>query len=400
MPDNIALYLLLVLALGLGFLLGRLDRGQGRGPGARSGDGSKNLPANYYQGLNYLLDERHELAVDALIKQLQVEPDTFATHLALGALLRRRGETDKAIRVHQNLLASSALPEDDRLQTSLELARDFLGAGLLGRAETLLKDLLTEARARSDVQSLLLDVYVRERDWAQALPIALELADDESGRVTATHIACEVAEQQLAEGALDAARSALGTARRLAAPQGRTQLLTARVALAEHDQRSARKWLHKAVTTDPDLIGEVLPLFRQASLAVDAEADYVAFLDVVCGTSEGAPVAVEPLSERAQFIERDRGADEAQQFLTERLIAQPSLAGLVALLELVEERGLSREQLSAVLQYCRSFLAAQPGFQCGNCGFRAQQRNWLCPSCRSWGAQRAMHNFRSERATH
>ncbi|MFK7916183.1 MAG: hypothetical protein AB8B93_19885, partial [Pseudomonadales bacterium] len=216
----------------------------------------------------------------------------------------------------------------------------------------------------------------------------------------ATHIACEVAEQQLTAGELDAARSALDTARRLAAPQGRTALLTARVALADHDQRSARKWLHKAVTADPDLIGEVLPLFREASLAVDAEADYVAFLDAVCGTSEGAPVAVEPLSERAQFIERDTGADEAQQFLTERLIAQPSLAGLVALLELVEERGLSREQLSAVLQYCRSFLAGQPGFQCGNCGFRAQQRNWLCPSCRSWGAQRAMHNYRSERATH
>lgn len=400
MPDNVALYLLLVLALGLGFLLGRMDRSNGHGRSGSASAPRQDVPANYYQGLNYLLDERHELAVDTLIKQLQVEPDTYATHLALGALLRRRGETDKAIRVHQNLLASASLPEAERLQTALELARDFLGAGLLDRAETLLKDLLNNSRARSEVQALLLDVYVRERDWNAALPIALELADDEAARVTATHIGCELAQERLAAGELEGAQAALDTARRLGEQQGRVHLIAAQVALAQHDQRTTRKLLRKAVTTEPDLIGEVLPLFRQASLAVDAEDDYVEFLDLVCSGSEQAPVAVAPLSERAQFVERDQGADEAQQFLTQRLIAQPSLAGLVALLELVEERGLSKEQLSAVLQYCRSFLADQPGYQCGNCGFRAQQRNWLCPSCRSWGAQRAMHNYRRQRATH
>ncbi len=400
MPDNLALYLLLVLALGLGFLLGRIDRGNRSGAGVGKAKPTAELPANYYQGLNYLLDERHELAVDTLIEQLEVGPKTFATHLALGALLRRRGETDKAIRVHQNLLASTRLPVEDRLQTSLELAQDFLGAGLLGRAETLLKDLLAEGRERVEVQTLLLDVYVRERDWAAALPIALELAEKHHKRIDAVQIACEVAQQQLEAGEIDAARQSLDVARRVGQEQGRIWLLLARTELARHDQRAARKALRKAFATDADLIGDILPLYREASLAVDEEEDYVAFLEQACGNDDQVPIDVEALYERAQFIERDQGPEQAQQFLMQRLVQQPSLAGLVALLELVEQRGLGREQLGAVLQYCRSFLAAQPAFRCSNCGFGAYQRNWLCPSCRSWGVQRAMRNYRSERPTH
>lgn len=410
MPDNLLLYGLLVLALGIGFLFGRAERlgkadqsgGTRRGGGRSSAlAGTANgLPAHYYQGLNYLLDERHELAIDALIEQLEVTPETLATHLALGALLRRRGEHDKAIRVHQNLLATTRLSTDAQREASLELARDFLAAGLLGRAETLLKDQPAEGKGRLDVLRLLLDVYVRERDWDAALPLAQELADSPEGRSDAAHIACELAEARLAEGNHSGALKALESARRSGLAEGRVQLMMARLALADKDTRGATKALRRSLAADPDLVGELLPLYREATLAVNDEASYLGFLNMACASSDDAPVEVEALSEQAQFIERDSGSDAAQQFLVERLVKQPSLAGLIALLELVEERGLPREQLAAVLQYCRTFLAGQPSFRCANCGFRAQHRHWLCPSCRRWGQHRAMRNYRSERPTH
>lgn len=398
MPENLTLYLLLVLALGIGFLLGRIERRSSgavdRPRGAAPARGNSVIPEHYYQGLNYLLDERDELAVDALIEQLEVGPETVATYLALGAMLRRRGEHDKAIRVHQNLLAASGVSAEERHQANLELARDFLAAGLLGRAEALLKELPAGGRSRGEVLRLLLDVYVRERDWQAALPLARELADGPEGRADAAQVACELAEEQLAAGELARALKTLETARRIGAAQGRVQLLQARAELTRKDARAARKALRRAFAADPDLVGEVLPLFREASLAVQAEDEYLDFLKVACVSADETPVDVGALSEQAQFIERDDGPDAAQQFLVERLVQQPSLSGLVALLELVEERGLPREQLAAVLQYCRTFLAEQPGFRCSSCGFRAQQRHWLCPSCRRWGQHRAVRDDR------
>ncbi|MEM1231932.1 MAG: hypothetical protein AAGI15_15420 [Pseudomonadota bacterium] len=396
MPEHLTLYLLLVLAVGIGFLLGRLDRraAPARADGADAGKAAASaaaVPASYYEGLNYLLDERDELAVETLIDELPVTADTTATHLAMGALLRRRGEHEKAIRVHQNLLAAPRLRAEQRQQSNLELARDFLAAGLLGRAETLLKGLpAAGGRDRQAVLRLLLDVYVRERDWQAALPLARDLADSPAGRRDAAHIACELAEEQLTAGEGARAAATLDTARRFGEASGRVALLQGRAALARKDHRGARRALRRALASDRDLVGELLPLYRAASLAINEEADYLAFLRDACSRRDETPVDMSALSEQAQFIERDDGPEAAQRFLVERLVQQPSLAGLIALLELVEERGLPREQLAAVLQYCRTFLAGQPAYRCSNCGFRARQRHWLCPSCRHWGTHRAL----------
>ena len=134
MPDNLALYVLLVLALGIGFLLGRRERSKKM----------RNAPVvaqDYFRGLNHLLNERHDLAIDTFVEAMAVDSDTVDTHLALGSLVRRRGEVDQAIRIHQNLLARPVLSSVHRAQTELELARDYLAAGLLGRAENLLLEL-------------------------------------------------------------------------------------------------------------------------------------------------------------------------------------------------------------------------------------------------------------------
>ncbi len=153
MPEIFALYVLLVLALGIGFLLGRRER-------RKSPPAPGMIARDYFRGLNHLLNERHDLAIDTFVEAMAVNNDTADTHLALGSLVRRRGEVDKAIRIHQKLLARPVLSSVHRAQTEVELARDYLAAGLLGRAENLLLELAKEdASSKTLAYELLMEIY-------------------------------------------------------------------------------------------------------------------------------------------------------------------------------------------------------------------------------------------------
>ena len=196
--DNIALYLFLVIALGIGFLLGRRERR--KKPRGEMGLVSK----DYFRGLNHLLNERTDLAIDTFVEAMVVDNDTVDTHLALGSLVRRRGEVDKAIRIHQNLLARPVLSSTNRAHAELELAQDYLVAGLLGRAENLLQELVgRNAEHKQMALQLLLEVYERESEWEQALRVGKQLAKQDRGvRKRMVHFHCEMAEKALEDGNL------------------------------------------------------------------------------------------------------------------------------------------------------------------------------------------------------
>ena len=195
MPENLVVYLLLVLALGIGFLLGRRER-------KRKQSSPGMVAQEYFRGLNHLLNERHDLAIDTFVEAMAVDSDTVDTHLALGSLVRRRGEVDRAIRIHQNLLARPVLSPAHRAQTELELARDYLSAGLLDRAENLLLELVKKPGDDRDVaRTMLLEIYQREREWERAVEVARELSRaDRSYRTPLAHFQCELAEKALADG--------------------------------------------------------------------------------------------------------------------------------------------------------------------------------------------------------
>ena len=166
--NDYLVFALFFVAIVIGWYLGR--RGQAKSASA------PDLPGQYYKGLNYLLDGKPDGAVDAFINALEVNSETLETHIALGNLLRKRGEVDRAIRIHQNLLARPSLPRAQVHQAHLELARDYISAGLLDRAERLLLDLVAESPIqRRDSQLHLLDIYQSEREWQQAIDIAVEL---------------------------------------------------------------------------------------------------------------------------------------------------------------------------------------------------------------------------------
>lgn len=378
MPENIALYVLLVIALGIGYLLGRRERQR------RSKDLGM-VAEDYFKGLNHLLNERHDLAIDTFVESMAVDNDTVDTHLALGSLVRRRGEVDKAIRIHQNLLARPVLSADHRTQTELELARDYLVAGLLGRAENLLKELAAKNGNQKPIaQELLLEIYQREREWQKAVEIGTELArHDKSIRFQLAHFQCELAELALSEGDLREARAALGKANGFDAQCGRTPLLAARAAFVEKRYKEVQRQLLKARDLDPELAQETVDLYQSAS---DELGDHDGFIAYLRSCLERAPVlAVVDLL--ALDIQQTDGPEAANEFVVEQLLRNPSLAGFVTLLNRLDghDAPLPPAQLTLVRRFSQSLLQRQPEYRCKNCGFSGKTLMWQCPSCRTWG---------------
>ncbi len=391
MPENIALYVLLVIALGIGYLLGRREKQR------RSRDLGM-VAEDYFKGLNHLLNEQHDLAIDTFVESMAVDNDTVDTHLALGSLVRRRGEVDKAIRIHQNLLARPVLSADHRTQTELELARDYLVAGLLGRAENLLKELTNRnGKEKQVAQELLLEIYQREREWGQAVEIGSELArSDKTIRAQLAHFQCELAELALKDGDLRAARAALGKANGFDSQCGRTPLLAARAAFAEKRYKEVQRQLVRARDLDPELAQETLDLYQSASDELNDHAGFVAYLQKCLEQAPVLPV-VELL---AVDIEQTQGSEAANEFVVEQLLRNPSLAGFVTLLNRLDghDASLAPEQLALVRRFSQSLLQRQPEYRCKNCGFSGKTLMWQCPSCRTWGTIKPIIQAQREEA--
>lgn len=373
MPDNFLLYLVLVVALGIGYLLGRLERRQ---PQA--------APEPYLTSLQQLVSNQRNQDVDELVAAIVAQDDGIDTRLALGTLIRRRGEVDKAIRVHQGLLARPGLADAERGRIELELARDYMAAGLLGRAENLLVELAASGGAqRHTVQQALLEIYQRERDWANAVAVGEKLArSDRRVRGKLAHFQCELAEAALASNDLRTARLALRRGAEFDAACARVSLIGAEVEIRAGRDREARRLLRKAIANDPDVVPQAVPLFQRAS--VDQEADYAAFLRE--GLALGPYLAA--VNELAAIIERRDGAREAAEFVVEQLLRSPTLGGFVALLEHVQNDAapLTPERLALVRRFSRSLLERQSQYRCRDCGFPSQAMMWQCPSCHEWGA--------------
>jgi lipopolysaccharide biosynthesis regulator YciM len=381
MPENFLLYGLLVVALVVGYLLGRRERARRR----------KNMGLgveDYIQGLNHLLNERHDLAIDTFVERMAVDGGTVDTHLALGALVRRRGETDKAIRIHQNLLARPALSQRHRHQCELELARDYLAAGLLDRAENLLLELAGKNSEHEHVaRELLLEIYQQEKDWSKAADVGRELArQDRTVRSRVAHFECELAQQMIDDQELRAARDALKRAARLDSQCARVPLLLAHIDRCEQNYKDVCRQLRKACELDPGLIVPCLDLFDQACRKLGQETQYLSFLREALKTS-GDQAVIDRL---ASELERTDGADAAIEFRLRELEARPSLGTCVGLLEALEthHKTLQHNQLQPVLALTRSLLERQAQYRCSQCGFRSSTLMWQCPSCRQWSVMK------------
>lgn len=365
--DATWLLLGLPLAFALGWLASRFDLRQLRVDNRRS-------PKAYFKGLNYLLNEQQDQAIDAFIEAVQKDPDTSELHFALGNLFRRRGEYDRAVRVHEHLMARGDISQADRHRAQHALASDYMKAGLLDRAEEALGK-LEGTKFEQEARLARLAIYERTRDWPQARQIAGLLEASGQGDFSArmAHYLCEQAQT--------------------AAGSEQTQLLTQAVQTSPASGR-ARIALASLLETSGDktsALKELLSLVEYAPQAMPLACRQIASLAVECGQVDSVKPAIQAFYQRTHSLDAlealnllepqdgNQAVNSAKhQRYVEHLKHEPSL--VVAAL-LMKENASAQPDIQRALD-----KAALPlmRYRCASCGFEASRHFWQCPGCQSW----------------
>ena len=383
------LLLLLPVAIYFGWWLAKsFDR--------RSSNKRTQLFSNqYFQGLNYLLNEQPDKAIQVFLELAEVNQDTVETHMALGSLFRRRGEVDRAIRFHQNIIAKPGLEPEQRTQALLELGEDYMRAGLLDRAERLFSELIeSDAHTPSALRSLL-DIYQQEKDWDKALEQAQRLEQvkgEHMGDVMA-QFCCEMAETALSGGDRDAAGRQLRQARRFDPDCIRARFITARMAEQEEDYPTALDAYEDIAQLDSSYIPELLEGYLNAAATAGQSQRSRDRLDQWATDYKGISLILK----LTEFVADEQGGEQAGKFLVEALTSKPSVRGLDRLIEFKAAGQLEAETSDDILKAVTTrLMSRQPAYRCNHCGFSGQTHHWQCPSCKKWGTTRNIHGVLGE----
>jgi lipopolysaccharide biosynthesis regulator YciM len=342
----------------------------------------------YFRGLNHLLNEEPDKAIDAFVEMLEVDSDTVETHLALGNLFRRRGEVERAIRIHQNLIARPALTREQRAQALLELGQDYMRAGLFDRAENLFGELKdTKLHVQPALQNLL-TIYEKERDWPACLDVAeqLESLTGKKYQLQKSHYHCERAIAARADGRQTEALGHLKKAQQTYKDCVRANHLQAQFAAAQGDHQTAITILRQTAEHDSGYLPEILPdliaNYREAGQS-KALRSYLEQI-TVDHPEAGAQL---PL---ADLIKELDGEEAAIEYLASQLESSPTLALLLRSVEFNARLPDSRSAqfVEGLRPHIRRLLEDTPMYQCTHCGFAARTQHWQCPSCRRWSTVR------------
>ncbi|OIQ75957.1 lipopolysaccharide regulatory protein [mine drainage metagenome] len=369
----------LPLAFVLGWLASRFDLRQIRME-------NRQAPKAYFKGLNYLLNEQQDQAIDAFIEAVQNDPDTSELHFALGNLFRRRGEYERAVRVHEHLLSRGDLSQLDRNRAQHALALDYLKAGLLDRAEEALIKLEGTA-FETEARLALLANYERSRDWVQAVQVAekLERAGQGSFGHRLAHYLCEQAADDLAHGEVDTARERLQEAIVKAPDAARARMALAQVHVTAGDLSTAYNLLLQALDSAPAAIPLIVGPLANIALGSGNVTQTLARLQALYQTSSSLDVleAIVLLSAGHE----SPGASE-RDWYARHLGREPSL---VAAARWIAREKFEEEQFHPQVQRALDH-AIKPllRYRCAACGFEATQHFWQCPGCQAWDSYPAL----------
>ena len=378
--------LLLPLAALTGWVVGR------RG-GQRHGDTQvSRLSSTYFRGLNYLLNEQPDKAIELFLHIAELDKETFETQVALGHLFRRRGEVDRAIRLHQGLVQRNDLSDQQRVQALLALGEDYMKSGLLDRAETVFTDLARIDERAPQALKHLLGIYQAERDWERAIDNALryeEVTGEPMGKLVA-QFECELAERHRANGDLDAARAAIARAYQADAGCVRAGILEGRIEAGDGNPDAAIRAYERAARHDPDYLPEFLPSLLACYGEVGDTAGARAFLAEMSEHYRG----IAPVLALTGLIEAQEGAQAARDYLGRQLKDRPSVRGEAALIDLTLAVGAdSTATLHDLKHITDQLLVRNPSYRCTRCGFGARTPHWQCPSCKEWGTVKPLLNY-------
>lgn len=351
------------------------------------------LHRDYLVGLNFLLNEETDKAVDVFIKMLEVDSDTVETHLAVGKLFRRRGEVDRAIRIHQNLIARPQLEKLYREQSLYELGQDYLSAGMIDRSERIFLELANEKSHSARALKNLIDIYQQAREWTRAIDMALQYQNvtREPMHTVIAHYYCEIAEVAFSKKQYADAAIALRHAEHSDPQCARASLIHAKVLMAEGDDKSAIKYLKKIKDQNPDYLAESIELTATCYERLQMQDELVEYLKKLIDEYPRVPVVL-ILADR---IRQWKGDKIASGFIAEYVRRYPSLRGIAQFVNtyISNVEGRAKEDLHILQNLMKKVLANKPDYQCTSCGFSGKTLHWQCPGCRRWGTMQSIHNL-------
>jgi lipopolysaccharide biosynthesis regulator YciM len=376
--------LLLPVAAATGWYVGRRDRRNGS---------SINLPSAYFQGLNFLLNEQPDKAIEVFLKMLEVDSETVEMHLALGNLFRRRGEIERATRIHQNLIARPNLEEHQRLQALFQLAQDYLRAGLLDRAESLLMELTGVPAHAESALRLLKDIYEQESEWQKAVDTLQHLERIQGGdkRATIAQYFCEMADERLIEGAVGEGEAYVDRALDTDEDCARARIQQGLIHYEAKRYREARKAWSRIRDEDIWCLTSILDKIILCYQVLEDQAGLDILLNRILERTTNPHVLISRVNE----LERVQGRAAALSFLEGWLVQHPSVAGLARLMELErssdEDDGtITNHRTRPVRTLLNNLMDTEGTYRCRQCGFTGRTLYWHCPGCKSWNSQQPL----------
>jgi len=356
------------------------------------------LNHSYFKGLNYLLNDDSERAIDVFIELAKTSSETFEPQLALGNLYRRKGEVDKAIKLHQSLISQPNLPESYRTKALLAMGKDYMSAGLLDRAEVLFTELVEIEAYTPEALYSLCEIYQQEKDWAEAIKSASRY-QIVSGRKMSNDIAhfnCELAEKYLTEHNNKQAQGYLTSALSINPKCVRAKLIEAREFQKNKKWKKAIDAYHHALTFDDVYASEYIDEMSFCYSQIKKCDQFKVFLLEFIQSYQG----ISPVLVLAQMYKHSEGIEKAEKFVEEQLIEKPSVRGLDLLLKLnLEKNAQSPDDVTkfqVLEQLVNKLLAQKPNHRCRKCGFGAKKLHWQCPSCKSWGSVKPIYGLETE----
>lgn len=385
------LFLLLPIAAAYGWYMGHRSAQQDRQKH------SHQISRQYVTGLNLLLSDQSDKAVDHFIELLQVDDETIDTHLALGNLFRSRGEVDRAIRIHQNLISRSGLTIDQKNLALQQLAKDYMVAGFLDRAEKIFEQLVDEPEHRESALQQLTAIYQQTREWHKAITCAQGLVKlgRKKMKTTIAHFWCELAMLEQAEGNDQQAMRYFKRALQEDPKCVRASIAIGKQYLAHQEYAKTIDSLEQVLHQDIDFIGEVLPTLAECYHHLGQEDGLVQFLRQCINNQAG--VSAELML--AQLVAHHDGVATAQELLTRQLVKNPTMKGFYRLIgyHIAEaEEGRAKASLATLQKLVGEQLKAKPHYRCRHCGFSTHSLYWHCPSCKGWGTIKPIRGLDGE----
>ena len=378
---DIWLFLLVMAAIFIGWLMGRW-----RPFHKKNSRQAELFSEKYAKGLNYLLTDDSDNAIKIFTDLIDVNKDTIEIHIALANLFRSKGEVDRAIKIHQNLLARPNLTRRQRHMVIAELANDYLKAGLLDRAEKLFREMIELKADTRLAYRRLLDLYITEKSWEDAVECArilYKMREPEAG-VMYSQCLCEIASLALENGNHRLARSSLDKAIEIDSGCIRAALILIRLHLKSNNRTTARNIFQQLIKQSP----EYMSLYIEPAMQIyqsDNNQDYQEFLQDQYRQHPSTRLAIALL----EFYARNGEIEKARQFLSDTLNKSPSFEAFEFALRFLKS---NPDQLNETWESLSTFLKAlqdkKTEYICARCGYESHTIQWLCPSCRNWASMK------------